>query len=527
MNEWRDGELTVPVLFVLLTMEVFDLLIHKRSLAALTLAVSLLASPAFSEAADLTNVRYHSGSEHDRIVFDWSSMPRYNVTVSGDKRQVTLDFWGVDRRSINEKSFSSSRVENVQFTEKNGHLLVTMRLKAGLSYRVEKLTQPARIFIDVVPAGAASSKTARKPAQQVKPSVKKPALRKPATGTTAGGNVMDLNFDGLYTEMVGPGLARREYVYWDGAGQISAYFIEADKNLYAIKPVLARGRVPGLQTTSGIADMTDALAAVNATYFAGNGDAIGMVKIDGDMAGTTYYRRTALGIGTDGKPFIGQLTYTGRVTLGDVTLPVSGVDAERGADNLTIFNHWYGSRTRTNDFGREYTVVNGKVTAINTGNSVIPKNGCVVSVHGTAAEALADVQVGDRAVISQELGALWNQAVSIMGAGPRLVQDGRVNVTAGNEQFPSDIRYGRAPRSAVAILKNGNYLFGVVDGRQESSKGLTLTDWAALLVKMGAKDAMNLDGGGSSALVVGGLLQNSPSDGHERPVGSALIITEK
>jgi exopolysaccharide biosynthesis protein len=203
------------------------------------------------------------------------------------------------------------------------------------------------------------------------------------------------------------------------------------------------------------------------------------------------------------------------------------VDAERGADNLTVYNHWYGSRTRTNEFGREYTVVNGKVTALNTGNSVIPKNGCVVSVHGKVADAFAGVKVGDRAVISQELGAPWNQALEIMGAGPRLVQNGQVNVTAGAEQFPSDIRYGRAPRSAVAILKNGNYLFGVVDGRQASSKGLTLTDWAKLLVKMGAKDAMNLDGGGSSALVVGGQLQNSPSDGHERSVGSALVLTNK
>lgn len=494
--------------------------IKSHKLMALTLAISLLGTPAWTEAADLNSVRYHSGSEHDRIVFDWSAMPRYNVTASSDQRQVTLDFFNADRRSIDEKSFSSSRIEKVQFAEKNGHLLVTVRLKAGLSYKVEKLSNPARIFIDILPASG--GKRAQKPVVQPKP-----AGKKPITGNTAGGNVMKLNFDGLYTEMVGPGLARREYVYWDSAGKISAYFIEADKNLYAIKPVLARGQVPGLQTTSGISDMTDAVAAVNATYFAGNGDAIGMVKIDGDMAGTTYYRRTALGIGKDGKPFMGQITYTGRVTLGDVTLPVSGVDAERGADNLTIYNHWYGSRTKTNEYGREYTVVNGKVTAIKNGNSAIPKNGCVVSVHGKAAEALADVQVGDKAVISQELGSPWNQAVSIMGAGPRLVQNGMVNVTAGNEQFPSDIRYGRAPRSAVAILKNGNYLFGVVDGRQSSSRGLTLTDWAALLVKMGAKDAMNLDGGGSSALVVGGMLQNSPSDGHERSVGSALIITEK
>ncbi len=495
-------------------------MIKKRSLAALTLAVSLLGVPLLAEAADLNSVRYHSGSEHDRIVFDWSSMPRYNVTVSGDRRQVTMDFFGVERRNIDEKKFSSSRIEKVQFTEKNGHLLVTLRLKAGLSYRVEKLANPARIFIDVVPETANVSKP-KKTAMQAKPAVKKPM---PAA---AGGNVLNLDFDGLYTEMVGPGLARREYVYWDSAGKISAYFIEADKNLYRIKPVLARGRVPGLQTTSGMSDMTNAIAAVNATYFAGNGDAIGMVKIDGDMAGTTYYRRTALGIGRDGKPFMGQVSYTGTVTLGNVTLPVSGVDAERGEDNLTLYNHWYGSRTGTNEYGMEYTVVDGEVTAINNGNSPIPKNGCVVSVHGSAAEAFSGVQVGDKAVIEQEMSSPWNQAVHIMGAGPRLVQNGVVNVTAGNEQFPADIRYGRAPRSAVAILKNGNYLFGVVDGRQSSSCGLTLTDWAKLLVKMGAKDAMNLDGGGSSALVVGGLLQNSPSDGRERSVGSALILTEK
>ena len=496
-------------------------MIKSRKLLSLTLALALLGTPAWSEAADLTGVRYHSGSEHDRIVFDWSAIPRYNVTVSSNKRQVTLDFFNADKRQIDEKNFASSRIESVRYAEKNGHLLVTLRLKAGLSYKVNKLANPARVFIDVLPEQADTNrKKAGQPAVQ-------PAGGKPSSTGTAGGNVLNLHYDGLYTEMVGPGLARREYVYWDDAGKISAYFIEADKNLYTVKPALARGRVPGLQTTSGISDMTDAVAAVNATYFAGNGDAIGMVKIDGSMAGTTYFRRTALGIMANGQAIMGPVTYNGRVTLGGVTQPVSGVDAERGANNLTLYNRWYGTRTGTNEYGKEYTVVNGKVTAVQEGNSIIPKNGVVVSVHGTAADAFAGVRVGDRAVISQELGAPWNKAVEIMGAGPRLVQNGQVSVTAGAEQFPADIRYGRAPRSAVAILKNGNYLFGVVDGRQADSKGLTLTDWAKLLVKMGAKDAMNLDGGGSSALVIGGTLQNSPSDGHERSVGSALILTKK
>lgn len=493
--------------------------INKRNLAALTLTLSLLGMPSWTQAADLTGIRYHSGAEHDRIVFDWSEIPRYNVSVSADKRLLTIDFFDADRRTLSKESFASGRVESVEYTEKNGHLLVRLHLKSGLGYKVEKLSDPARVFVDIMPDTFVQSGNSKPAAGKVS--------RPSGLRTADARNMMPLSFDGLYTEMMAPGIAKREYVYWDDAGKISAYFVEADKNLYNIKPVLARGRVPGLQTTSGMSDMTDAVAAVNATYFAGNGDAIGMIKIDGDMAGTTYFRRTALGLTENGQPFMGQVSYTGHVTLGGVTLPVSGVDCERGANNLTIYNHWYGSRTRTNEYGREYVVKNGVVTAINEGNSPIPKDGMVISVHGTAAEAFADVQVGDRAEIEQDLGSRWNQAVDIMGAGPRLVKNGMVAVNAGEEEFPGDIRYGRAPRSAVAILKNGNYLFGVVDGRQASSRGLTLTDWAKLLVKMGARDAMNLDGGGSSALVIGGQVQNSPSDGSERYVGSALILTKK
>lgn len=67
----------------------------------------------------------------------------------------------------------------------------------------------------------------------------------------------------------------------------------------------------------------------------------------------------------------------------------------------------------------------------------------------------------------------------------------------------------------------------VVDGRQSHSVGLTLTDWAKLLVKFGAQDALNLDGGGSSDLVINGEVQNSPSDGQERLVGDGLVLVKK
>ena len=169
----------------------------------------------------------------------------------------------------------------------------------------------------------------------------------------------------------------------------------------------------------------------------------------------------------------------------------------------------------------------GRVTDIRQNDSPIPADGVVISVHGTAADALAGVQVGDTVTIEENLGDGWQNMDFIIGCGPRLVENGRVHVTADEEDFPADIRIGRAPRSAVGITKDGRYLLAVVDGRQSHSVGLTLTDWAKLLVKFGAQDALNLDGGGSSDLVVNGEVQNSPSDGQERLVGDGLVLVKK
>ena len=81
--------------------------------------------------------------------------------------------------------------------------------------------------------------------------------------------------------------------------------------------------------------------------------------------------------------------------------------------------------------------------------------------------------------------------------------------------------------NAVGLMPNNHLLLAVVDGRQDSSIGCTLTEWAELLQKFGARDAINFDGGGSSEMVVGGQIMNSPSDGRDRPVGSALAVLKK
>jgi hypothetical protein len=125
--------------------------------------------------------------------------------------------------------------------------------------------------------------------------------------------------------------------------------------------------------------------------------------------------------------------------------------------------------------------------------------------------------------------ATWNP-VKAIGGGPMLIKNSNKFITATEEIFDaaSGISAGsNAPRTAVARLANGKVLFIVVDGRRAASRGLTLSELADVLLNLGATDAINLDGGGSSAMVINGAVVNVPSDGAQRAVPSVLMIKEK
>lgn len=174
---------------------------------------------------------------------------------------------------------------------------------------------------------------------------------------------------------------------------------------------------------------------------------------------------------------------------------------------------------------------------------------------------LGELRVGGHAVAHVPFNAPWNAqracvhvadggvriarrdelplqpAGDLLQAGPLLVRDGASAITggddegfsAGQDQFDSDISDGRHPRSALALT--GDELLAVVaDGRHEDEAGLTLAELAEALVVLGARSALNLDGGGSSSLVCDGRLVNRPREQHGvellegRPVATALVF---
>jgi Phosphodiester glycosidase len=126
-------------------------------------------------------------------------------------------------------------------------------------------------------------------------------------------------------------------------------------------------------------------------------------------------------------------------------------------------------------------------------------------------------------------GSTWSP-VKAIGGGPILIKNGAKIVTFTEEIFDAASGIsptGAAPRTAVAKLAYGKVLFIVIDGRSSISRGVTLSELADILLSLGATEAINLDGGGSSAMVVNGALANTPSDGAMRSVPTALLFRDK
>jgi hypothetical protein len=147
----------------------------------------------------------------------------------------------------------------------------------------------------------------------------------------------------------------------------------------------------------------------------------------------------------------------------------------------------------------------------------------------------ACVHVSDGAVrlaARRELGEVARG--DLLQAGPMLVDGGcslvaggadREGFSAGARQFDSDITSGRYPRAALG-LSGRQLIAAVCDGRADDEGGLTMAELAEAMVGLGADQAINLDGGGSASLVVGGSLVNTPREEHGiELVGGRAVAT--
>jgi hypothetical protein len=389
--------------------------------------------------------------------------------------------------------------------------------------------------------------------------------------------------DAVRTQLVAAGFAgNTRFTGWDG--------LPTDRGpwrvrLLTIDPERFRGSLvasfgPDLEdreTTSALSLAAGATAAVNGGYFVldpasgAPGDPAGVGVYGGRLLSETVDHRPALVLRDDARRTqVNRLTWSGfvRSDSGD-RLRLDGIDRVPGlirncggtaddlptaqplhdftctdADELVAFTSHFGPST---PFGPGLEAVLDRRERVVSLRS--PRGGPLLRGHrtvqatGSLVSELADAAVvGKRLRISTSLRAagrpvLQRGAVaSVVNGGPELVRNGRLHVTPARDGFvrptnPS-FYYGfsalRNPRTFAGIDARGRTLLATVDGRSTDSLGLTILETGALAKALGMHNALNLDGGGSTTMVVRGQVVNQPSDATgERPVGDALLIVPR
>jgi hypothetical protein len=202
---------------------------------------------------------------------------------------------------------------------------------------------------------------------------------------------------------------------------------------------------------------------------------------------------------------------------------------------MILFNPHFGRNTRTNKWGTEVVLtlltdswgvnlklqlrVEGKIAG--TGSAVIPEGKVILSGHGKAAAFLNALSTGDTLQMElqvklKNIPSLAPPLKEMVGGDRQILKDGIVQDNNWVELHP---------RTAAGYSADGSkIILAVVDGRSDYSKGVSTKQLADIMKASGAASALNLDGGGSSVMVVRNQVKNSPSDGSERAVGNALLI---
>jgi exopolysaccharide biosynthesis protein len=339
-------------------------------------------------------------------------------------------------------------------------------------------------------------------------------------------------------------LMRRTAVKEAGEGPWLINALRIDLNQAKLQFVHALDEGVGLETVSSLAARYGAVAAINGGYFRTTGtfrgDSIGTLMLNKRLISEPNNERASVGLLPDGRALVfGHLRFAGRISSGANARKINGLNRPVADGELVIFTPEFHRTTLTPPDGVEVTVRNNRILSVHdkAGSSPIPSGGYIISAVGDSREwVLKKLRRGMKLSLSMKLEPVdvnrsteWSQVEAITAGGPQLIKEGRVSITHDSEKINAAFVNDRHPRTAIAKLKSGRILLLTVDGRQpEVSVGMSLPGLAELLLEFGAVEAINLDGGGSTTMVVKSKIVNRPSDQTgERPISDAVLVYSK
>ncbi len=453
-----------------------------------TLVGALMASAAPLPAAEVSSARvttiaWEADAQIGKVIIRLDAPVTYRTMASPSS--ILVDLWRARLIEWQSQTVLHPYVQGIRVNQLTPDVArIRIDLRRPARYKTYATTEPATVTVVIIPPELATAPLPRSVAYE--------ALRTHTRAGTTGVHLLRINPEDPELE---------------------------------IRPVLAVDMVSGTETTSTIATRHEAVAAVNGGYFGGPAMPLGLVVINGELVSLPLPRRSVLAFPQAGPPVIRDFQFAGRIyAQKDLWAPITAVNSLPQPGGVTVFMPQYGPLTPPVALGA--VVRRDIVERVPSGRILIPRDGYVLTASERDTEFLAHLHPGQRLALSLDLDPDLH-VINALGGGPRLVKGGRAFVPFAWESFSSPLTWRRAARTAVGITVLGKLLLVTVDGGSRQNPGMTLPEMGDLMVSLGAQDAMNLDGGGSATMVVGGRIVNAPSDGFERMVASALVVLRR
>ena len=337
-----------------------------------------------------------------------------------------------------------------------------------------------------------------------------------------------------------PGVEYARVDYKIGGDPVKINLLRMDLTKVRLDVHHALDAAIGVEPTSSIANRHHGVAAINAGFFRLDnsmfaGDSVGILMIDRSLFSEPRQNRIAIFI--DNRPdqtivAFDHLETSHWFEIKKRLLTVDGTNRERKENELITYTSVFHPTTLTLPSGIEVSIVDNRVREIRdgSGSMEIPMGGYVLSASGKRREEVLAwirkgwLRVGNR--VNGYTSVTPSSATSkdvpygsedITNGVPQLIKDGKVDITWEQEKASKSFAEMRHPRTAAAKLRDGKFLMITVDGRQPGvSVGMNLQELTEYLLSVGATDAMNLDGGGSTTMFLDGKVVNTPSGQRRR-----------
>lgn len=367
-------------------------------------------------------------------------------------------------------------------------------------------------------------------------------------------------WDSVSERTVAPGVIHKRVVANRGPWRINVLEIDLRQRGLSIRGMKANDKFIGREKVSSMVARYKGpgtvVAAINGDFFnIKTGESENNVVIEGDMSkgvtvsdspyDTFNTLHSQFGVDWKNHPFIDRFGLAAVLKQRGTRYLLSGVNFRPPwRDALVLFTAEVGDSSPPDTTQRisaylplrRVSSMNGESVfavagPITDGRRASLANGGVLIADGDRRNLLDSIaKRGGSLRVAMSLVPKRGSLRTVIGGWPRIVRAGRsvaqdADVVEGT--FPR-FSSARHPRTGIGFSKDSATLYLVtVDGRRESDSGMSLAELADAMIQLGAYDAMNFDGGGSTTMVIDGKVVNHPSDqGGERPVGSALLIVE-